>query len=158
MIKFIQLSICLFVSLVSVEAKAQVSNACDTDQRLFLSADKKGKKQWICGFVLSASDTANQKITARFDVMKDWVPVDSLEIALQLDTTRLYRKTFRDDEIEVLRYFSPSGLEVFLQVPEFHTYTSNEMELTSCSYDYAIVVFHREWRKYQKRFDQFFEK
>ena len=149
-----------FCFLLSFEGNTQVSNKCSLDYKLFLSATSKGKDQWICGVILSTKDSTNKVISSRFDILKNWKPIDSLEMVLELDTTQLYKKMLRDDEIEMLRYFSSSsGLEIFLQDPAFYEYeTSNEMKLTSCQYNVALVSFHRKWHKHQKKFDVFFEK
>jgi len=149
----------VFCLLFSFESNAQVKNKCSLEHNLFLSASNRGKTQWICGVMLETEDSTNRVISARFDIMKDWVPLDSLELTLEMDTTRFYQKTVRDDEQEMLRYFSSSGLEVFLAAPVFHEYElSNGMKTSSCQFGYAVVVFPKSWRKHQKKFDLFFEK
>jgi hypothetical protein len=149
----------LSVLLCFTPGNAQVQNRCSLEHNLFLSSSYKGKIQWVCGVLLVTEDSTNCTVSARFDVLRNWVPVDSLEIDLELDTTRLYKKMFRNDEQEMLRYFSSSGLELFLAVPRFHEYElSNGIKTSSCQYGHALVVFPKSWRKHQKKFDLFFEK
>ena len=156
MLKFI---LGAFLTLLYFECQSQVSNECDLKNRLFLSASGKRNTQWLGGVVLTSTDSTNRVLNARFDIMKNWNPVDSLEFQLYLDTAQTYIRPFRDSEEEMLRFTTSFGLEMFIEIPNFRSYElDNGMKTTFCSFDHALIVFHQEWKKYQKRFDIYFEK
>ena len=100
MLKFI---LGAFLTLLYFECQSQVSNECDLKNRLFLSASGKRNTQWLGGVVLTSTDSTNRVLNARFDIMKNWNPVDSLEFQLYLDTAQTYIRPFRDSEEEMLR-------------------------------------------------------
>jgi len=157
--RLLEILFSLIVGVLSFDGKAQVKNECNLEYTLFMSGANKCNVQWLCGVLLEATDSTNRMVSARFDIMRNWIQVDSLEITLQLDTLQLYDKTIRDDEMQTMRYFSSNGLEFFLVIPDFYEHKiPNGMQLSYCHYNFALVVFPKKWRKYQKRFEVFFEK
>ena len=142
------------------QGHAQVDRNFDLKHGLFVGTYTKSKIQWVCGIELSALDSANTTLNARFDLLKDGVVQDSLICTLTIDSSQTYLKKFHDSEAKTIRYYSiEMDVAIYLCMPSKYEYVlPNGDNVVSYQFHHAKADLPKKWKKHQKKFDCFFEK
>jgi len=114
----------------------------------------------VAGVQVQARDSTNQEIHVRFDLLKNWIPVDSAEFDLFLDTTRHEFITVDNRKYEAIHYRSKdSQVRINFQKPEgFDTKLRNGKEWTYWTSTYATVSYSNRFKKYNRILKVYYEK
>jgi hypothetical protein len=109
---------------------------------------------------VKAKDSTNQEIHVRFDLLKNWIPVDSAEFDLFLDTTKHEFIAVNERKYEAIHYRSKdSQVKINFQKPEgFEAKSSNGMEWTYWWSSYATVSYSNRFKKYNRILKVYYEK
>ena len=128
---------------------------------LYVSAGHLGGKHIVSGIQVEATDSTNREIHVRMDLLKDWVPCDSAEFDLFLDTTKHEFIYLDDRKYESIHYRSKdSQIQINFQKPkEFTYYNKDETgKQTAWTSTYAKVHYSNRFKKYNKILKMYFEK
>lgn len=117
-------------------------------------------KRIVAGIQVQTKDSTNQEIHVRFDLLKNWIPVDSVEFDLFLDTTKRELITVDNRKYEAIHYQTKdSQVKINFQKPEgFDAKLSNGMEWTYWTSSYATVTYSNRFKKYNRILKVYYEK
>jgi len=127
---------------------------------VYISAGHLQGKRIVAGIQVQAKDSANREIHVRFDLLKNWVPADSAEFDLFLDTTKHEFIEVDNRKYEAIQYRTKdSQVKINFRKPEgFATKLSNGMEWTYWTSSYATVTYSNRFKKYNRILKVYYEK
>lgn len=149
----------LALTLIPV-SYSQNNHLFDGKYAVYISAGHLQGKRIVAGIQVHAKDSTNREIHVRFDLLKNWIPADSAEFDLLLDTTKHELITVDNRTYQAIHYRSKdSQVKINFQKPEgFETKLSNGMEWTYWISSYATVIYSNRFKKYNRILKVYYEK